>query len=370
MSSFTRLVCFLMLLSFFVAVGCDEDTELQGPAPDPQISVRTHFTRNPNPADTVTGLQHNDVFDIVVDDLDRTWIASQAGVSRYIGNTGNGVFNELNVLPNPKCRALLSYNNKLWVGTSGGGVGVYDATGDSWSILDSDSGLINDNVTDITGGPNGRTLYFATTNGASIYRDEPQIDMNLRWRAFRTGQGLLDPVISVITIAATQTRGREIWYGPKYEALMEDGDEGKHGITVQREGLSQPITYTMLNSGLLEPDVQDIFYDEDTDLFWVAFATKGLAVVDVDASSWTYLNQQDGLPSNITYAVIKIDGVIWVGTQRGVARMLPDGTFRGYGRSGGLPGERIRALFSKTDNELWGAIIAGGAVLLDPTSAQ
>ena len=197
----------------------------------------------------------------------------------------------------------------------------------------------------------------------------PAGDARHSGRAFRPAQGLLDPVVSVITIAETN-RGWEFWYGPRFEELMEDGDERKHGITVQRAGLSRPITYTMVNSGLLEANVNDIFFDEDTELFWIAFATKGLAVVDVDASSWTYVHMEHGLPSNITYAITKIDGAIWVGTQRGVARELPDGTFRGYGRDGGLPGERIRSMFSNADDVLWSAIIEGGAVLLDPASAQ
>jgi ligand-binding sensor domain-containing protein len=369
LSSFTRLVCFLIILSFFVAFGCEDDPSPEAPAPDPQITIRSHFTKNSNPADTVTGLQDNDVYDVIIGGRGETWVATQSGVSRYVGTTGDGVFNERNALPNSKCRALLAYNGKVWIGTSGGGVGVYRSASNTWSILNTDSGLVNDTVTDITGGVNGKTLYFATTRGSSTYQDDPLIPMNQRWSAFRS-PALLDPVVSVITVAQTTTRGKEIWYGPRFEALIEAGDEGKHGITVRRDGLSLPIKYTMLNSGLLEPNVNDIFFDVDTELFWIAFATKGLAIVDVDASSWSYLGSADGLPSDITYKIIKIDGVIWVGTQRGVARQLPNGTFRGYGRSGGLPGERIRSMFSNADNVLWGAIIEGGAVLLDPTTAE
>jgi ligand-binding sensor domain-containing protein len=125
-----------------------------------------------------------------------------------------------------------------------------------------------------------------------------------------------------------------------------------------------------VNSGLLEPNVNDIFYDADTDLFWVAFSTRGLAVVDVDASMWTYFNMRNGLPSNVVYSVTKVGETIWVGTQNGVARQLGDGNFRGYGRSGGLPGDRVRRLYSNDSNSLWAALIENGAVELDPASAQ
>jgi ligand-binding sensor domain-containing protein len=370
LSSFTRLVSFLALLAIFAAIGCEEDPDPVVPEPPPQISVRNHFTRNSNPADTVTGLQNNDAYDVLVDSQGRTWIATQSGVSRFVGGSGDGVFNERTTLPNPKCRALLEFNGKIWIATSGGGAGVYNIADDTWSILDSDSGMINNNLNGVTGHTNGTTVYFATSNGASIYRDLPDVPMNERWRAFRPAQGLLDPVVSVIEIAQTQTRGREIWYGPRFEEMLEPEDEGNHGITVQRQGLSQPIEYTILNSGLLEPNVNDIFYDADTDLFWVAFATKGIAIVDVDGSSWSYLNQQDGLPSNIVYSITKVGDEIWVGTQAGVARRLSNGKFRGYARAGGLPADRVRRVYSDDPSNLWCAFIDGGAALLDPASAQ
>jgi ligand-binding sensor domain-containing protein len=363
LSSFTRLIGFVMLLTVMF-VACDEEGQPPPPDPPPQIGVSYQYTRNPNPNDKVTGLQSNEVYDIVVDDLDRTWVATQAGVSRFIGAQGDGIFNQNNVLPNPKCRALLNYHDKIWIGTWGGGVGVYDINGDTWTELDSDSGLVNNLVADIAAV--GDSIFFATNDGVSIYTDIETLAMRDRWEVYGYDEGLLTTLVSVIEIARTPDRGLEFWYGPRMEEMIPEGDEHLYGITVVREGfISYEIVYTTVNSGLLEANVNDIVYDPANDLFWVAFATKGLASVDVEASTWTYYSIENGLPSDVIYSIALVDDVLWVGTQSGVAKKL-NGNFQGYGRSGGLPADRVRRIYSDKPSNLWAGFVSAGAALLKP----
>jgi ligand-binding sensor domain-containing protein len=367
LNSFSRLFFLGLLLATVVIAACEDNPVPPPPDPPAQINVKYRLTYNSDITDTVKGLQSNDVFDVIVDSQDRTWVATQAGVSRFRGTTGDGKWNQNDELPNPKCRSLLEHNGKVWVGTWGGGVATHEMTSGMWSKLNVDSGLVNDMVADIAGV--GNTIYFATNDGASIYTDDPQLDLNDRWETMPVGRpsdGILSPVVSVVLIAQTSTRGQEVWFGPRMEELIQFGDEDNHGITVFREGLSQPIYYTMVNSGLTEPNVNDIYFDESTQLFWVAFSTTGLASVDVDASTWTYYTKVDGLPSDVIYSITKVGGVLWVGTQSGVAEMKSNGKFQGFGSSGGLPGDRVRRVFSDDPNELWSGYIGQGAALLDP----
>jgi streptogramin lyase len=152
LKSFSRLFIYSLLVAAIVLAACDETTDVLPPEPPPQISVTKHFTRNSNPADTLTGLQSNDAYDVIVDSDGKTWICTQAGVSRYVGTSGDGVFNQTNKLPNPKCRALFEHNGTVWIGTWGGGVGTYDMADDTWSKLNSDSGLVNNMVGSIAEG--------------------------------------------------------------------------------------------------------------------------------------------------------------------------------------------------------------------------
>jgi ligand-binding sensor domain-containing protein len=68
----------------------------------------------------------------------------------------------------------------------------------------------------------------------------------------------------------------------------------------------------------------------------------------------------------VVYSIAKVGDVLWVGTQSGVAEMKSDGKFQGYGMSGGLPGDRVRRVYSDDPNELWTGYIDRGAALLDP----
>lgn len=127
---------------------------------------------------------------------------------------------------------------------------------------------------------------------------------------------------------------------------------------------------TLASSALPEPDVNDIYYDETTNLFWLAMATRGIASLDVDNALWKFYTTDDGLPSNVVYSIAKANGQLWFGTQNGVARLLGDGTFRGYNRGGGLPADRVRFTYSDDGQRLWLGFVEAGAALVDPTQAQ
>lgn len=127
---------------------------------------------------------------------------------------------------------------------------------------------------------------------------------------------------------------------------------------------------TEVTTAFPEPNVNDVFYDEATDLFWIAFSTEGLGTVDVTSATWTFYTTDHGLPSNSVYSIAKVNGVIWVGTQKGLARHLGNGMFQGYDRGGGLPADRVRKVYSDEPSRLWLGFVEGGAALALPGSAE
>jgi ligand-binding sensor domain-containing protein len=134
--------------------------------------------------------------------------------------------------------------------------------------------------------------------------------------------------------------------------------------------IEKNLYYTMLNSDLPEADINDIFYDEDTDLFYLALATKGLAEIDVTNSEWRIYTMEDGLPSNIVNSVTKADGRIWVGTQTGIAGQRTNKTWQAYGKAGGLPGHIVRNVYSDNGVRLYVSFIDAGVALVDPASGK
>jgi PAS domain S-box-containing protein len=74
---------------------------------------------------TADGLVSNDVWRIEVDNLNRLWIGTQGGLSFY----SNGVFSSFKTdegLENIRIWPILPLNNKIYIGTLGGGIQILD----------------------------------------------------------------------------------------------------------------------------------------------------------------------------------------------------------------------------------------------------
>jgi ligand-binding sensor domain-containing protein len=339
---------------------CEETVVPPGPEKARQISTVTSYMRSG------TGIPDNDVYAITVTSENEVWMGTPVGIAIFPSinattRTGD-IVNELNGLPGRQVRAIEEYNNRIYVATWGGGVGVYDMTSDTWlPALNQAKGLRDNYVAAAAASPTEDRVYFATNNGVSIY--------NATAGTFSSfiPPTLLDKIVSAVAIKDNGTVER--WYGPRFEPFMTPDQEPAHGITVSR-GPSTVIQYTLSNSGIAEARVNDIFYDADDDVFYVGFASSGIAKVDANASTWTYHTTVNGLPSNEVYSITKVDGVLWAGTQRGIARLKSDGTWQGYARSGGLQADRARVVYSDDGSRLWVGFIEGGAARVNPGSAQ
>jgi ligand-binding sensor domain-containing protein len=355
-----RLLALFALGALGAFVACEEDPTIPPPPPPPpQISTVQSWTRS-------QGLPSNDVFSTLVTSAGELWIGTEAGIAVYpsisSGTTTPEVVNELNGLPNPKVRAMIEHEARVYVATWGGGLAIYDIAGDTWSVRGTANGLRSASVADLVASPTENRVYCATTNGVSIY--------NVAANTFASfiPPNLLDPVVSAVDLRMNGT-DVERWYGPRFEPIIPPDEESLHGITVSR-GASTVIKYTLASTAMVEARVNDIYFDIDDNVFWVAFTVAGLAAVDPAASTWTYYTEEDGLPSNLVYSVTRANGTLWAATQGGLARLRGDGRWQGYDRGAGLQGDRVRRVYSDNGSRLWLGFVDGGAARVDPTSAE
>jgi ligand-binding sensor domain-containing protein len=351
---------------------CEEDVTVAPPGPAPQIPVAQNYSKGS------TGLPSADVFSMLTlsDSLatasdGQFWIATELGVARYasISTTTriagpDGLINELNGLPSPKARDMAEMDGMVYVGTWGGGFAIYDMVNDTWTQRTVADGLRNGAISDIEVSPAEGRVYFATNDRVSIYT--PSTD------TFSEFIDLTNDVTSSVEVRDTPG-GVERWYGPRVEALGGGPGQLGAGITVSRG--STVYDLTRQNSGLAEPNVNAIYFDAVDSKVWVAFSTRGVSSVDVDASIWTNYTTVEGLPSNTVYSVTRAaapggGSTIWAATQNGVARLRSDGTWQGYNTSGGLSADRVRVVYSDDGLNLWCGYINNGAARLQPGSAQ
>jgi ligand-binding sensor domain-containing protein len=343
-----------------VFAACEEETTVEPPRPDPQIGVAATYGKATNDQGEQIGLPSTDVYAFLAVSNGEFWIGTAAGIAKYpdvTATTHSGpedIVNELNGLPHPKVRAMVEYGGKVYVATWGGGLGVYDVALGTWTaIRATTNGLRSDFVADIavslTETP--PRLYFATNRAVSIYNPAAGTFTSFV-------NGLLDPLVSCVEVA-TVGGTLQRWYGPRVDEKTTPAQIPNHGITVSK--VSSLTTYTTANSGLAEPNVNDIVYDAARGVFWVAYSTEGLAEVNVPAKTWITHTLVQGLPSGTVNSVALAGGKVWAATQSGLAE-LQAGRWQGYGRSGGLPADRARRLYSDDGTRLWLGLVEGGAV--------
>jgi ligand-binding sensor domain-containing protein len=106
----------------------------------------------------------------------------------------------------------------------------------------------------------------------------------------------------------------------------------------------------------------------------LAMGTLG-GIVTIDPATGAMekiLRSEAGLPSNHVLSVaVSPSGLLWAGTESGVARLRPDGTFRRTLTSfDGLPGDRIQAIYTRADT-VWVGTSAGVAFFTEnPATGQ
>ena len=109
----------------------------------------------------------DDVHDVFVDSKNRLWLATEQGVVMYANSQADGFdfedaewFTDRNGIPNLRCRVVSELNDKIFVGTWGGGLGIGDSNDLDleWDVVGSAEGLAVTHERDIL-------LAWIDTNG-------------------------------------------------------------------------------------------------------------------------------------------------------------------------------------------------------------
>lgn len=388
MISTRKLVGVALILAAFLPA-CNDDPNLPDPPKKPpQVSTSVAYPYSTDDKGHLTGLPSNDVYSMLAVSNGEFWIGTQAGVARYPNLTSGShvavdpgkpettkwIINEVNGLPHPQVRSMVELDGKVYVGTWGGGLGIYDIAGDLWTqIRPGTTGLTDGFISDLAvSQPTENKLYMSTNDGVFIYvpgggfTHFSTVDVNEQDPSMFDIARFQQTVSSVEVVDEAGLVQR--WYGPRTDSRYESNAAEFLGITVSKS-VSTEFKYTPVNSGLVEPNVNDIYYDSVRQTYWVSYVSKGISEVNLTDKTWTSNTLVEGLPSNTVYSVTRAGNggagtTLWAATQNGLARL--DGEhWVAFGRSGGLPSDRIRRVYSDDGNRLWVGTIDAGAVKLD-----
>ncbi len=129
-------------------------------------------------------LEENLVYDLTIDDLGNVWIASNNGLYKYDKSVDHlksyfkqGV--DRTALSSNNTRSLLKdRNGKIWIGTTGGGLSVYNSESDNFTTLTEKNGLIDNTIISIIESDD-ENIWVATRSGISIIDSQTLNIVNL-----------------------------------------------------------------------------------------------------------------------------------------------------------------------------------------------
>lgn len=273
------------------------------------------------------------------------WVATTGGVIRY--NTSNDEFRVFDVTNGS---GLLSngifyigkLDDRIAVGTYGGGMSLYDQAKDHWENFNVPNGLSDAFVYKIAKASNG-DIWIATWSGANRIRGGDLKDRS-KWDVYtveNTKGGL--PNDWVYSLA--EGKDGEMWFateggparfkdgkwqhwkvGAPYEKIKNDPKFGvdpaklseHHAQQAKEMGLQG-----MSGAGAYNPNYIVALQVDSDGVVWCGTWGGGLA--RFDGKQWKNYTMSDGLPGNLVFMLHRDPtGLLWIGTNNGVALLKGD----------------------------------------------
>lgn len=227
-------------------------------------------------------------------------------------------------------RFFADSRNRLWVGTYGGGINLYN--GETFEIINKKHGLSNDIVWDFTEDNQGR-IWIATDRGLNIY-DGKTIKL------FEDNNKLGTPYIWNIM---SDSKGK-IWIGT-----------AKGGVSVYENGKLK--TYNTKNSTLPDDQIWDVIEDLKGDI-WMGTHENGIA--KLKNGKFEAIRFEDKGKNNVRSLICDKEGRCWFGTSNGLL-CIENGKHTWYTTENGLPNNIVKTLYEDQNGIIWIGTFGGVA---------
>lgn len=306
---------------------------------------------------------------------DVVWVGTSGGVIRYATETDDyRLFDVRNgLLANGVFHVSRWTDDKMLIGTYGGGLAVYDESKDKFEIFNVPEGLADAFVYDVLVLPDG-DLWIATWSGVNRVRNGRLSDPDA-WQTFtveNTEGGLPNDWVYGLArgkngevwlateggLARFQDNRWDHWnhqdgQGAVYELVKADNTFGTDPATMSSHHARQK-----LEMGLQQVDTAYnpnyiVALEVDTDgIVWVGTWGGGLA--RFDGEQYVNYTVRDGLPSNHVFMLHQDQlGFLWVGTSNGMVQ-FNNGRFDNYLTThDGLFSNTVFSMATQQNDLLW-----------------
>jgi ligand-binding sensor domain-containing protein len=316
---------------------------------------------------------------------DVVWVGTSGGVIRYTPGTDDyRLFDVRNgLLANGVFHVSRWTENKMLVGTYGGGLAIYDEIKDKFEIFNVPDGLADAFVYDVLVMPNG-DMWIATWSGANLVRGGRLSDPSA-WETYtveNTQGGLPNDWVYGLDIG----KNGEVWFategglarfennqwtnwnhkdgqGAIYELVKDDNQFNTDPAKVSSHHARQKIEMGLEDiSTAYNPNYIVALAVDNEGIVWVGTWGGGLA--RFDGESFKNYTVRDGLASNHVFMLHQDQhGVLWIGTSNGMSRFNGD-SFSTMTTADGLFSNTIFSMDTQLDSTLWVGSYGGVARIL------
>lgn len=289
------------------------------------------------------------------DDEGFVWFLTQEGINRYDGHVvrqyrhsaqseaeGAGPISSDTV-----SAVAQDVNGTIWVSTLDGGLNRFNPATDNFSVTrysaETDDGLLSDEIWTMTATDDGSLWLGYFTGGFSRYH----LDTG-RYTHYPPDEARGIPRAPVSDIV--QRDAGELWVATSGGGLLrvnlDTGEVFRFGRGAEADGA--------FNTDSLARMTVD-----SAGRLWTTSPDAGVSMLAPGAQRFQSFrhdpDRDDSLPSDRIFGVMEDNqGEIWVGTQRGLARMESEGVFERFNESNsGLLDERITSVYQTEDGVYW-----------------
>ncbi len=317
-------------------------------------------------------------------DGDKVWVGTSGGIIQY------DLKSDQYELYDVKNKSLLSngvfhvskLDNRIMVGTYGGGMSTFDLTTKKWKNYNIPDGLADQFVYDVLRDGNG-DVWIATWSGANFVKGG-DLDDPSKWSNYtteNTGGGLPNDWVYGVEAG----KNGEMWFategglarlkegkwsnwqhkdglGAKYELVQADIPYRNDPSKVSQHHAAQAAEAgSDIEVGFNPNYIVSIVVDDDG-IVWCG--TWGGGLSRFDGTNWKNYTVKDGLPGNhiFTLQLDEKDRRLWIGTNKGLARPNADGNgFSIMTKTDGLFADNVFSLTKASDGTLWVGSFGGVA---------
>ncbi len=253
-------------------------------------------------------------------------------------------------------------DGKIWIGTDGGGLSVWDGTG--FTYYTTKEGLSHNHIWTLAEGRDGK-IWIGTIGGGLNMWD------GTGFTHFTTEGGLSsNDVYSILE----DSRG-DLWIGTDVAGVNRlvpstssgqalSGAEGDDPSTSSGQA---SFTHYTIKEGLSSNSISSIFEDSRGHL-WFGHGSCAVSRYDPVENGFTHHSINEGLPGFVIDMIEDSRGHIWLGSLGfGVSRVDPtEGEITHYTTKEGLNGERVFSILEDSQGAKWIVTIDGGVSRFDP----